>query len=58
MNKRKSLEKILEHYEMDVHWADCAHFDSEDEMINTLIRAKEYVRELEETKEKEKKGVK
>ena len=43
---------------MDVQWADCADFDSEDEMINTLIRAKEYVRELEETKEKEKKGVK
>ena len=56
MKKKTSLVMILEHYSMDIH--EAVNEEEENEMTDTFIRATEYVRELEENKEKEKKGVK
>ena len=56
MKKKTSLVMILEHYSMDIH--EAVNEEEETEMTDTFIRATEYVRELEENKEKEKKGVK
>ena len=56
MKKKTSLVMILEHYSMDIH--EAVNEEEENEMTDTFIRATEYVRELEENKEKEKKGIK
>ena len=56
MKKKTSLVMILEHYRIDILGA--VNDEEENEMTDTFIRATEYVRELEENKEKEKKGIK
>ena len=46
IKKKISLAMILEHYSMDIKWRD--NEEEESEMIDTFIRATDYVRELEE----------